>query len=83
MYHFRVHSISDYASVSTENSVFIFGGYDQWSNSDSENFSSLIVEFTNDKWFEAGRMPYPRVGHGAISFNKLSMMIGGESIDSL
>ena len=83
MMNFRLNQINEYATVSTDQSVFIFGGYVSWdykSDKDTENYSSLIVEYRDDQWFEAGRLTQPRAGHGAISFQSLTMVIGGESI---
>lgn len=78
-----MNSINEYATVSTDQSVFIFGGYVGWDykgDKDTESYSSLIVEYRNDQWFEAGRLTQPRAGHGAINLQNLTMVIGGESI---
>ena len=69
--------ISYYASVSTQTSVLIIGG---WSN---DSPSSSIVEYKDDKWTVIGNLKQARLGHRAISIGSLVMIIGGYSRDQL
>ena len=67
-------SISNYASVSTETSVLIIGGY-------SSTGLSSIVEYKDDKWTFIGILKQARYVHQAISIGSLVMIIGGRSVD--
>ena len=69
--------ISNYASVSTQTSVFIIGG---WTNSGRR---SSIVEFKNDIWTIIGNMKQTRSSHQAILIGSLVMIVGGFSNDQL
>ena len=69
-------SISHYASVSTQTSVLIIGGY-------SHYYLSSIVEYKDDKWTVIGNLKQARYRHQAISIGSLVMIIGGVSSDQL
>ena len=66
-------SISNYASVSTQTSILIIGG---WSDG---SLTSSIVEYKDDKWTVIGNLKQARYGHQAISIGSLVMIIGGNS----
>ena len=68
-------SISNYASVSTQTSILIIGG---WSDG---SLTSSIVEYKDDKWTVIGNLKQARYGHQAISIGSLVMIIGGYSSD--
>ena len=71
--------ISMYATTSTEESVFIIGGF---TNVSSDGLrTSIIAEYRADEWNNAGNLKQPRQAHGAIKSGSLTMIIGGESID--
>ena len=70
-------SILRYASVSTQTSVLIIGGYS------NNGISSFIVEYKDDKWTVIGNLNQARYGHQAISIGSLVMIIGGRSTDQL
>ena len=63
--------ISNYATASTEESVFIFGG---WTGG---SLSSTIAEYKNGEWINAGSLAQARSHHGAITSGSLTMVIGG------
>ena len=69
-------SISHYASVSTQTSVLIIGG---WSN----GYESSIVEYEDDKWTVIGNLKQARDKHQAILIGSLVMIIGGDSSNQL
>ena len=68
-------SISHYASVSTQTSVLIIGGY----NVDKWETLSTIVQYKDDKWTVIGNLKQARHRHQAISIGSLVMIIGGSS----
>ena len=70
-------SISNYASVSTQTSILIIGG---WSDG---SLTSSIVEYKDDKWTVIGNLKQARYAHQAISIGPLVMIIGGVSENSL
>ena len=71
--------ISMYATTSTEESVFVIGGF---TNISQEGLrTSTIAEYKDDEWNNAGNLKQARQAHGAITSCSLTMVIGGESID--
>ena len=70
-------SISNYASVSTQTSILIIGG---WSDG---SLTSSIVEYKDDKWLVIGNLKQARNDHQAISINSLIIILGGDSNDQL
>lgn len=66
---------SNYASTSTEESVYIIGGF--MSDSSIGNHTPIIAKYTNDEWFNIGSINKPRDGHTAITYGSLTMIIGG------
>ena len=74
-----IFSISYYATTSTEESVFIIGGWTADSQTGSR--TSIIAEYKNDQWYNAGNIKQSRHAHGAITSDSLTMVIGGSSAD--
>ena len=68
-------SISHYASVSTRNSIFIFGG---WIDEIKEEVSS-IAEYSDDSWAIIGHLQQARDTHQAILIDSKVIIIGGLS----
>ena len=72
--------ITHYATTSTEESVYIIGG---WSgDSSTDDRISVIAEYKNRQWYNAGNLNQSRHAHGAITSGSLTMVIGGSSADS-
>ena len=68
-----------YATTSTEKSVFIIGGF---TNVSSEGLrTSIIAEYKDDEWNNAGSLKQSRQAHSAITLGLLTLIIGGESVD--
>ena len=68
--HFR---ISKYGTTSTAESVFIIGGYTKV----SPYRSSTIAKYSDDVWTKSGSLKEARLGHGAITIEGITMIIGG------
>ena len=71
--------ISGYATTSTEESVYIIGGWTGDSSTDSR--TPIIAEYKNDQWTNVGNLNQPRHAHSAITSGSLTMVIGGSSTD--
>ena len=68
-----------FATTSTEKSVFIIGGY---TNESSEGLrTSIIAEYSDNEWNNAGSLKQSRQAHSAITSGSFTLIIGGESID--
>ena len=72
--------IGCYATSSTEESVYIIGGFTY--DSSTGKRSPVIAEYKNDQWYNVGNLKQARHAHGAITSGLLTMVIGGESSDS-
>ena len=72
--------ISNYATVSTEKSVYIIGGYDNFALPRSR--TSAIKEFNDGRWRHAGNMAQARSYHGAIYIGGKVLIVGGKLQDS-
>ena len=73
-------SFSHYATTSTEESVYIIGG---WTYDSSKGHRTpVIAEYKNDKWYNVGNLNQSRHAHAAITYGSLTMVIGGTSTDS-
>ena len=70
---------SNYATTSTEESVFIIGGFTY--DSSTGNKTPVIAEYKNDQWYNVGSLKQSRHAHGAITSGALTMVIGGSSTD--
>ena len=71
--------ISHYATTSTEESVYIIGG---WTDDSSTGYKTpIIAEYKNDQWYNVGSLKQSRHAHGAITSGALTMVIGGSSTD--
>ena len=75
-----VFRIAKYATTSSEESVYIIGGYNGESDGVSD-VSSVIAEYKNDEWFNIGNLQQARSSHGAITSGSWTMVIGGGSAD--
>ena len=71
--------ISYYATASTEESVYIIGGWTY--DSSTNNRTPIIAEYKNDEWYNVGSLNQSRHAHGAITSGSLTMVIGGSSDD--
>ena len=65
--------LSNYGTASTENAVFIFGGWN------GDDFLSEITKFEADEWNKAGELHQARGYHSVISLGSSKMIIGGQS----
>ena len=63
-----------YSTTSTSEAAYFIGGI---------NTKENIAEFKNDAWRQLGTLTKPRFGHASISLDGETMIIGGESIDSI
>ena len=71
--------ISYYATTSTEESVYIIGG---WTADSSNGYRTpIIAEYKNDQWYNVGNLKQSRHAPGAIMSGLLTMVIGGSSTD--
>ena len=68
-----------YATTSTENSVYIFGGWTVYDPNDYNNSgrTSFIAQYYNDQWYHVGNLNKPRHGHNAITSGSLTFVLGG------
>ena len=69
-----------YATTSTEESVYIIGGFIQASATGER--TPIIAEYKNDQWYNAGSLKQSRHAHGAITSGSLTMVIGGSNRNS-
>ena len=69
--------ISHYATTSTEESVYIIGGFTY--DSSTGNKTPVIAEYKNDQWYNVGSLKQSRHAHGAITSGSFTMVIGGSS----
>ena len=76
---FKLQRISHYATTSTQNSVYVMGGYTH--DSSTNRKTSIIAKYTNDDWFAVGNLRQSRHGHSGITFGSMTMIIGGISTD--
>ena len=72
--------IGYYATTSTEESVYIIGGFTLDSSTGYK--TPIIAEYKNDVWYNVGSLNQSRHAHGAITSGSLTMVIGGSSADS-
>ena len=72
---FIAFSISLYATTSTEESVYVIGGWT--SDSSTDDRTPVIAEYKNDQWYNVGQLKQSRYNSAAITFRSLTMVIGG------
>ena len=60
--------ISQYSTASTSESAYIIGGFFT---------GDIIAEFRNNAWRQMGTLAKGRYGHGSITLNEETMVIGG------
>ena len=65
-----------YATASTEESVYIIGGYTGYNPGYPDRITT-IGEYRNGKWSIAGNLSQARDCHAAISFGAYTMIVGG------
>ena len=65
-------SLGYYATSSTEQSVYIIGGY-----INGQTQTPIIAEYKNDEWYNIENLKQARHGHGVITSGSLTMVIGG------
>ena len=68
--HVCLRCIHDYATSHTEESVYILGGRCEFT-------ITTIAQFNDNEWTIAGYLTQARYGHGAITVNGITMIIGG------
>ena len=73
--------ISSYATTSTEDSVYILGGWT--SDSDTGLKCPTIAQFKDGEWNKVADLRQSRHAHGAISYGSLTMVVGGSSADGI
>ena len=74
--------ISYYATTSTEESVYIIGGWLGGNQVPTENRIPVIAKYNSDKWYNTGNIYQSRHNHGVITSGSLTMIIGGQSNDN-
>ena len=67
--------ISQYATASTSDSVYIIGGF----TNGSPYQTSTIAEYNNESWKSVGNLAQARSGHGGITDGPITMVVGGYS----
>ena len=67
-------SIRAYATTHTKESVYIIGGI---TDGGMFSYSSTIAQFKDYIWMNAGKLSQARFGHGAITLEGETMIIGG------
>ena len=66
-----------YATSSTDESVYIIGGWT--ADLSTGHKTPIIAEYKNDQWYNVGSLKQSRHAHGAITSGSLTMVIGGAS----
>ena len=64
--------ISRYSTASTSEAAYIIGGF--WTE-------DIIAEFRSNSWRQMGTLAKGRYGHGSITLNGETMVIGGITTD--
>ena len=62
--------ISFYSATQTSEAVYIIGGY---------YTKDVVAQFKNDRWSRLRNLNQGRLGHGSISIEDYTMIIGGYS----
>ena len=65
--------ISLYATASTNESIYIIGGY----VGGSASYTSTIAEYKEENWKNVGNLAQARAYHGAITSESTTMSVGG------
>ena len=68
-----IFSISCYTTASTDESVYIIGGY----TNGSPSYISTIAEYKDGDWKNVGNLRQGRHRHGAITSGPTTMVVGG------
>ena len=64
--------IYSYSTASTSEAAYIIGG---------EYTQDIIAEFKDNSWRQIGTLAKGRYGHGSITLNGETMVIGGKTTD--
>ena len=70
-YFVKIFSIFYYATINTETSVYVFGGWN------GRKDIGIVAEFEADQWWNLGDLKQPRHGHSAVFNGKTVLVIGG------
>ena len=70
--------IYGYSTASTDDAAYIIGGHDVYNTC-----IDTIAEFRNNQWRNLGSLTRGRYGHGSITIGQETMIIGGDTPDSL
>ena len=74
-------SIFEYATASTEESVYIIGGSTGVGHTSGRSSSSIIAKYSDGIWTNVGRLKQGRHGHAAITSQGKTMIVGGQTYD--
>ena len=70
-------SISYYSTASTEDAVYIIGGYSSIDGKDSGESVTTIAEYKDGRWSRIGQMEKPKRYHSSISFGQKTLIFEG------
>ena len=73
-YYHLIFRIARYATVKTDESVLIIGGY---TSGGSPDRTTIIAEYKNEVWSNIGNFAQRRDTHGAIISGSAIMIVGG------
>ena len=68
--------MTGHAAVSSEESVYIIGGY-EWNTLSRDIEKSSIMEYKENIWTKVGDLHQARKGHLAIASGSIVMILGG------
>ena len=68
--------IASYATTSTEEGVYIIGGWNGWIDR-SPSRSSTIAKYSDSIWTNTGRLKLARSRHVALTVEGITMIFGG------
>ena len=68
-----------YATTSTEDSLYIFGGWTVYDPNDYNNAGRIsnIAKYKNDQWYNVGNLNTLRSNHGVMTSGSSTLVIGG------
>ena len=71
-------SINRYSTASSEDAVYIIGGYSSIDGKSSGKPVRTIAEYKNGRWSRIGQMEKPKAGHGSISFGQKTLIFDND-----
>ena len=74
-------SICYYSTASTEDAVYIIGGYSSIDGKSSGELVQTIAEYKNGRWSTIGQLKKAKSNHGSISFGRKTLIFEGRSAD--